>query len=120
LARILIVDDSSTSRQQLRVVLESAGHAVAEADDGARGLAEAKRGPFDLIIADVNMPQMNGIDMIREVRKLLMHERTPIFVLTTEGRPDVARSGKAAGANAWIVKPFSAGNLLAAVSKAVR
>jgi two-component system, chemotaxis family, chemotaxis protein CheY len=118
MATILIVDDSKSVRQQLRVILESDGHSVVEAEDGLDGIDKAALSRFALIITDVNMPKMTGIEMIREVRRLAHHGKTPIFVLTTEGTPDVARSGREAGANAWIVKPFNAPKLLEAVTVA--
>lgn len=116
---ILVVDDSLTIRTQLRVLLESGGYRVVEAENGQIGLDQAARNALDLIIVDVNMPVMNGIDMVAGVRKLPGHTATPIFVLTTESSRDVAKQGKDAGATAWIVKPFQPQVLLRGVEKVV-
>jgi two-component system chemotaxis response regulator CheY len=102
---ILVVDDSATVRNQLRVALEGDGFAVVEAENGERGVAAASEAPVDLIIVDVNMPVMDGIEMIRQVRAMQHHRLTPIFVLTTEFGENTVKQGKAAGATAWIVKP---------------
>jgi two-component system, chemotaxis family, chemotaxis protein CheY len=115
MAKILIVDDSRSVRQQLRTILEDDAHIVVEATDGKEGLRMARHLDVSLIITDVNMPHMSGIEMIREIRKTSLHENTPIFVLTTEGTPAVARAGREAGANAWVVKPFDTPKLLGAV-----
>ena len=104
---ILVVDDSSIARKQLRTFLEQQGFKVSEANNGAAGLDTAKGNPYDLLIVDVNMPVMDGIQMISEVRKLPAYKRTPIFVLTTESADRLALKGKVAGATAWIVKPFN-------------
>lgn len=114
---ILVVDDSATVRQQARVLLESNGFNVVEAPNGAEGLAAAKSASVSLMLVDVNMPVMNGIEMISEVRKLGSHAKTPIFVLTTESSTDVVSQGKAAGATAWIVKPFKPAILMQAIRK---
>lgn len=116
---ILITDDSATVRQQLRGFLEEKGFAVVEADNGARGLEIAQDSALDLIIVDVNMPVMNGIEMIKKVRELEAHKKTPIFVLTTDAAGSAARKGKEAGANAWIVKPFKPDVLLKGIQKVV-
>jgi two-component system chemotaxis response regulator CheY len=102
---ILVVDDSATVRRQLREALEADGFAVIEADNGAKGLEIASESAIGLMIVDVNMPVMDGIEMIGKVRALPAHKRTPIFVLTTESGADAARRGKGVGATAWIVKP---------------
>jgi two-component system chemotaxis response regulator CheY len=104
--RILVVDDSTTVRQQLHTLLTSHGFGVAEAEDGEQGLAAAATEQADLLIVDVNMPRMNGIRMVEEVRKLPAYQKTPIFMLTTESTKSVMALGKAAGATAWIIKPF--------------
>jgi two-component system chemotaxis response regulator CheY len=119
MSRILIVDDSGSVRRQLRSILEDAQHTVIEACDGKEGLRMARSLDIALIITDVNMPNMTGIEMIRELRKTSQHQETPIFVLTTEGMPAVARSGREAGANAWVVKPFDSPKLLRAVGAAL-
>ena len=102
---ILVVDDSAAVRNQLRSALEGDGFAVVEAENGERGVEAASAGMIDLIIVDVNMPVMDGIEMIRHVRSMEQHRTTPIFVLTAEFGENVVKQGKAAGATAWIVKP---------------
>jgi two-component system, chemotaxis family, chemotaxis protein CheY len=113
----MIVDDSWTVRHQLRTLLEGRSYAVVEAASGVEGLSKARDQAFDLIISDVNMPGMSGIDMVREVRHLAAHTRTPIFVLTTESSTELARRGKEAGVTAWIVKPFKPELLLKGIEK---
>lgn len=116
---ILVVDDSSTVRQQLRVVLARAGYSVREADNGRAGIDVLRTYPVDLVIVDVLMPVMGGLDFIRWIRAIEEHAHTPIFVLTTESSGDAARQGKVAGATAWIVKPFNADALLRGIQKAL-
>jgi two-component system chemotaxis response regulator CheY len=102
---VLLVDDSSTVRSQLRATLEEKGVAVTEAENGSEGLWRAREHDFDLIVVDVHMPIMDGITMIAEVRKLSAHRATPIFVLTTDASSLRAQQGKQAGATAWTLKP---------------
>jgi two-component system, chemotaxis family, chemotaxis protein CheY len=104
--RILVVDDSATVRQQLHALLKAQGFGVNEAEDGEQGLASASAQQVDLLIVDVNMPRMNGIQMVSEIRKLPSYAKTPIFMLTTESTKSVMALGKTAGATAWIIKPF--------------
>jgi two-component system chemotaxis response regulator CheY len=116
---VLVVDDSATMRQQTRTLLQTNGYTVVEAGNGAEGLEAAKGagGNIGLVIVDVNMPVMNGIEMIGKLRKMDPYGKTPIFVLTTESAGNIVSQGKAAGATAWIVKPFNPQILLAAVKK---
>ncbi len=114
---ILIVDDSITVRMQMRRFLESNGYSVVEANDGVDGLETASSTDVDMMIVDVNMPRMNGIDMTREVRALSAHTRTPIFMLTTEGGKDMINNGRAAGVTAWMVKPFKPDLLLRGIQR---
>jgi two-component system chemotaxis response regulator CheY len=102
---ILVVDDAASVRTQLRLALESEGFAVLEAENGQRGYDTAAAQPVDLMIVDVNMPVMDGFEMIERVRSLERYSAVPIFVLTTESGMATVRQGKAAGATAWIVKP---------------
>jgi two-component system chemotaxis response regulator CheY len=102
---ILVVDDAASVRTQLRLALESEGFTVLEAENGQRGYDTAAAQPVDLMIVDVNMPVMDGFEMIGRVRALERYSRVPIFVLTTESGMATVRQGKAAGATAWIVKP---------------
>jgi two-component system chemotaxis response regulator CheY len=114
---VLVVDDSATMRQQTRTLLQTNGYTVVEAGNGAEGLEAAKGAAVGLVIVDVNMPVMNGIEMIGKLRKMDKYDKTPIFVLTTESSGNIVSQGKAAGATAWIVKPFNPQILLAAVKK---
>jgi two-component system chemotaxis response regulator CheY len=104
-------------RHQLRLFLQDRGFDVIEAESGHTALAQAQTHRFDLIISDVNMPGMNGIDFVKEVRRLQDHRSTPIFMLTTESTGDVVQRGKQAGATAWIVKPFKPDVLLKGIQK---
>jgi two-component system chemotaxis response regulator CheY len=106
-ARILVVDDSTTMRQMVSFTLTDAGHEVTEAPDGLKALEAAKGKKFDLVITDVNMPGMNGLDLVKSLRGLGEFKFTPILVLTTESGQDVKSRGREAGATGWIVKPFS-------------
>ena len=118
--RILIVDDSVTMRQMVRMTLSRTGHEVVEAVDGAKGLAKASSESFDLVLSDINMPIMNGLDLVRSLRKLPKYKFTPIVLVTTESQAQKKQEGKAAGATGWIVKPFEPEQLLAVVNKVLR
>jgi two-component system chemotaxis response regulator CheY len=118
--RILTVDDSSSVRQMVTFTLRNAGYEVAEAVDGKDGLAKAGGGKFDLIITDLNMPQMDGIQMIAAVRKLPGYSFVPILMLTTESQAEKKDAGRKAGATGWIVKPFNAAQLIAVAQKLIR
>lgn len=102
---ILLVDDSSTVRVQLRNALEEHGFDVLEAENGAIGVEMAKAYDIHLMVVDVNMPVLNGIGAVRRIRAMSKHQRTPIFMLTTETSVTMAAEAKTAGATAWIVKP---------------
>lgn len=117
MAKILAVDDSASMRQMVSFTLKSAGHDVQEAEDGVDALNKAKAGSFDLVISDINMPNMDGISLIRELRGLPNFKFTPILMLTTESSSDKKSEGKAAGATGWIVKPFNPDQLLATIGK---
>lgn len=114
---ILTVDDSASIRMAIRIALSGAGHDVAEAADGSEGLAKARNSKYDLIITDLNMPNMNGLEMIREIRKLPIQAGTPIIFLTTESDDGMKQEAKAAGATGWLVKPFVADHLLKVTRK---
>ena len=111
-ANILTVDDSASIRLTTKMTLTNAGYTVAEAADGAQGLAAAKAGHFDLIITDLNMPVMDGLTMIEELRKLPEQAGVPIIFLTTESDADRKARAKAAGATGWLTKPFDPENLV--------
>jgi two-component system chemotaxis response regulator CheY len=105
-ATILIADDSRTMRVMVRAALEADQHLVVEAPDGREALATAETRSADLVITDVNMPQMDGLTLVRALRALTEYRFTPILVLTTESGEDVKQRGRAAGATGWLVKPF--------------
>ncbi len=116
---ILVVDDSSSVRTVVGIVLKGAGYSVIDACDGKNALTKLTGGKVHLIISDVNMPNMDGISFVKEVKKLPDYKFTPICMLTTESEQSKMQEGKAAGAKAWIVKPFKPPKLLAAVEKLV-
>ncbi len=116
---ILVVDDAATIRQVVGMSLKGAGYDVIEACDGKDALSKLNGQKLNLIITDVNMPNMDGITFIQEAKKLPRYKFTPIIVLTTESQDDKKRQGQAAGAKAWVVKPFQPAQLLAAVAKLV-
>ena len=117
MAAILVVDDSTTMRQMVAFTLASAGHQVTEAPDGNQALGLARQKKFDLVITDVNMPGMNGIDLVQSLRGLPECKFIPILVLTTEAGAELKQKGKSAGATGWIVKPFNPELLLATLKK---
>ena len=117
---ILIVDDSSSLRTVVKLALARAGYEVLEAGDGQEGLAQLdKAGKVHLIVSDVNMPRMDGIAFVTQVKQHPKHKFTPVIMLTTEGQNEKKEQGRAAGARAWIVKPFNPPQLLDAVSKLI-
>lgn len=105
-ANILTVDDSASIRMTTKITLTGAGYTVTEAVDGQDGLTKAKAGNYDLIVTDLNMPNMNGLDMIRALRQSPEHTGIPIIFLTTESDAEMKNQAKAAGATGWITKPF--------------
>jgi two-component system chemotaxis response regulator CheY len=116
---ILIVDDSASLRQVVSIALKGAGYTAIEACDGRDGLAKLGQHRINLIISDVNMPNMDGISFVKEVKKLPEHRFVPIIMLTTEGQAAKMAEGRAAGARAWVIKPFQPASMLDAVSKLV-
>ena len=114
--KILIVDDSATVRQQVRMALEQAGFAVTEAVDGVDAVQKVTGG-FNGVVCDVNMPRMNGVQFVETVKKEPQHAALPILMLTTEGSPELIQRARAAGTKGWIVKPFKAEQLVAAMQK---
>ncbi|HEB60086.1 MAG TPA: response regulator [Gammaproteobacteria bacterium] len=117
MATILAVDDSASMRQMVAFTLKGAGFDVVEAVDGQDALGKAKTQSFNLVVTDVNMPNMDGIALIRELRALPNYKFVPMLMLTTESGSDKKAEGKAAGATGWIVKPFNPEQLLATVKK---
>ena len=116
---ILIVDDSASVRSVVGIALKGAGYDVIEACDGKDALSKLTGQKVHLIVSDVNMPNMDGITLVKEVKKLPQYKFTPICMLTTEAEQSKMEEGKAAGAKAWIVKPFQPPKLLNVVSKLV-
>ncbi len=114
---ILIVDDSASLRQVVRIALSSAGYEVVEACDGVDALSKLDGRKIHLIISDVNMPNMDGIELVRQVKARPDYKFTPVIMLTTESQADMKAQGQAAGARAWVVKPFQPAQMLAAVAK---
>ncbi|MFE1602956.1 response regulator [Methylobacterium sp. ID0610] len=120
MATILTVDDSPSIRQMIRVALEPVGHSVVEAGDGAEGLRKITGASIDLVITDLNMPVMDGIEMIRSMREMPALTGLPIVFLSTESNEGVKQKAKAAGATGWITKPFKPEQLVSVVTKLVR
>jgi len=120
MTKVLVVDDSNSIRDMVSFTLKSAGYETVEACDGQDGLVKSQAGIFDLVISDVNMPNMDGIALCTELRKLPSFKFTPILMLTTESSGDMKIRGKAAGATGWLVKPFNPEKLLATIKRVVR
>ncbi len=117
MASILAVDDSASMRQMVAFTLKGAGYNVIEAVDGKDALEKAKSGGADVVLTDVNMPNMDGIELVRQLRQLPKYKFTPMLLLTTESGADKKALGKAAGATGWLVKPFNPEQLLATIAK---
>jgi two-component system chemotaxis response regulator CheY len=118
-SRVLTVDDSSVSRRQIRQALEAVGICVTEAGEGVEALWRAREQRFDLVITDIHMPAMDGLEFIRELRKSPGYERTPVYVVTSDGSRDRLAEGRQVGATAWIVKPANMTMLATAVVEAI-
>ncbi len=119
MTKILAVDDSTSMRQMVSFTLNGAGYDVTEAADGQQALNTAKQTTFDLVVSDVNMPVMDGITLIRELRKLPQYRITPLLMLTTESAGNKKMEGKQAGATGWIVKPFNPEQLLKTIQRVI-
>ncbi|WMS87668.1 response regulator [Pleionea litopenaei] len=117
MTKILAVDDSSSMRQMVSFTLKSAGYDVDDAADGQQALKLAQGKQYDVVISDVNMPVMDGITLVKNLRQLPAYRFTPILMLTTESAGDKKSEGKQAGATGWIVKPFNPDQLVATVQK---
>jgi two-component system chemotaxis response regulator CheY len=114
----LVVDDSTTMRQMVSFTLTNAGFTVIEAEHGKDAVAKVSGGSkVDLVVTDLNMPEMDGIDLIRELRRMAAFKFTPILMLTTESAEEKKRAGKDAGATGWIVKPFNPELMLKVIAK---
>jgi two-component system chemotaxis response regulator CheY len=117
MASILAVDDSASMRKMVSFTLKTAGYDVEEAEDGVDALEKAKKRTFDCIVTDVNMPNKDGITLIRDLRQLPQYKHVPMLMLTTESGMEKKQEGKAAGATGWMVKPFNPDQLLKTLLK---
>jgi two-component system chemotaxis response regulator CheY len=117
---ILTVDDSATARQMTGLVLRGAGYEVIEAVDGEDALSKAQGRKLNLVVTDIHMPKMDGLEFTRRLRAMEEFKFVPVVLLTTESQPEKKQEGKAAGATGWIVKPFNPEQLLAVVKKVMR
>ena len=117
MSRILAVDDSASMRQMVAFTLKAAGFDVAEAADGSIALDLARKEKFSLVLADVNMPVMDGISLVKNLRTLPDYKFTPLLMLTTEATPEKKQEGKAAGATGWLVKPFNPEQLVTTIKR---
>jgi len=115
--QILTVDDSKTMREMVSFTLKAAGYDILEAEDGKVALSVLDGKKIDAIIADLNMPNMNGFELIKALREQPTYRFTPILMLTTEGDTSKKEEGKTAGATGWIVKPFDPEKLVEVVKK---
>lgn len=114
---ILTVDDSPSIRQMVSFTLKQAGFQVVEAEDGQKGLQVAQQHNIDLVLTDLNMPNMDGLELISKLRQLPTFKFTPILMLTTESDDTKKMAGKQAGATGWIVKPFNPEQLLKVIER---
>jgi two-component system, chemotaxis family, chemotaxis protein CheY len=116
-AKILIVEDSPSMRSLVREALEVEGYELTESDNGLAALAVLGRVAPDLVITDINMPQLDGLGLLREIRQLPSFRFMPVLILTSESGADMKENGRAAGATGWLVKPFEAEQLRRVVSQ---
>ena len=116
---VLVVDDSTSFRQVVGIALKGAGYDVLEACDGKDALSKLDGRKINLIVSDVNMPNMDGITFVKSAKQLPAYKFTPVIMLTTEAGDSKKAEGQAAGAKAWVVKPFQPAQMLAAVSKLI-
>jgi len=117
MAAILLVDDSASVRRTVKIALTGEGHSVMEAADGAEGLSKVLGSRFDLVITDLNMPVMDGLTMIRQLRQKSAQTGLPVLFLTTESDPGMKAQAKEAGATGWLTKPFNPEQLLKTVAR---
>lgn len=116
----LVVDDSTSMRQMVTFTLQSAGFETIEGANGVEALEKSESKQVDIVITDLNMPEMDGITLIKQLRAKPAFQYTPILLLTTESQDAKKQEGKAAGATGWMVKPFNPDQLMAIVKKVVR
>ena len=117
---VLIVDDSPSVRQQVCLALAPSGYTMLEAGDGIEGIDRLEKNEVSLILCDLNMPRMSGLEMVEKVRATPAYANVPVLMLTSEGQPSLIHRAKEAGAKGWIVKPFKADLLVAAVQSVLR
>ncbi len=118
--KIMIIDDSSTLRQVVKVTLDKAGYETLEAVDGMDALAKLKDNRMNLILCDVNMPNMDGLTFVSELKNNPINKFTPVLMLTTESQVKKIHEARSAGAKAWIVKPFKPEQVLSAIEKLIK
>jgi two-component system, chemotaxis family, chemotaxis protein CheY len=109
---ILVVDDTRSMRKMVCAALQAAGYSVEEAGDGAEALEKAKARVFDLVVTDHNMPRMDGVTLVRELRTLANYDPVALIVLSTEASPELKQKGREAGATGWMAKPFDPQRML--------
>lgn len=119
MANILAADDSPSIQRMITLTLETNGHDVTTADDGALALEEAKSDEYDLVITDINMPNMGGFELIKHLRELDDYQLTPILCLTTESSEEYKTRGRDAGANGWLLKPFEPDDLIENIERLI-
>ena len=117
MAHLLVVDDSASMREMVEYALSSAGHDITCAVDGVQALEIARKLPFDLVVTDIHMPNMDGIELLRKLRATSTYQFIPILVLTTDSDESLKEEGKAAGATGWIVKPFNPEKLIQLINR---
>ena len=117
MAKVLLADDSRSIRAMVTQTLREAGHEVFEAENGEKGVEVARSQPLDLVLTDLNMPVMDGLELTRRVREIPEHRRTPVLLVTTESQLSKKEQAKSAGATGWVVKPIPPQRLLEVVSK---
>lgn len=122
MGKILIVDDSATQRKKQRDLLEAFGYEVLEASNGAEGIEKYNsfKNEISLILCDINMPEMDGFEMLSVLQNSLKEKPIPIFMVTTESTPDMKSKGKSLGVRAWVTKPYQEQKLLAAIEKVLK
>ncbi len=120
MSTILVVDDSASMRQMVTFTLQSSGYDTIEGCNGCEALKVSEGAKVDLVITDLNMPEMDGITLVKELRAKEAFKFTPILLLTTESQDTKKQEGKAAGATGWIVKPFNPEQLMAVVKKVLK
>lgn len=119
-AKILAVDDSRSLRRMVSFTLRQAGHEISEAENGREALAIAAEIQFDLILLDINMPELDGLETVKGLRRMPSYQNTPVLMLTTEASEEKKSEGRAAGASGWMVKPFSPDKLVAVVDRVLQ